>query len=101
MIYEIQFEGCDDFYIKKTARPFGVRFVEHVAVTRASTTAVGYELKYSSYTLVITTSLIFVREDEMFKRRVKRPSTHFVGLQYYTEMPGLRAPRDLPGCFVT
>ena len=32
MIYEVQLEGCDDFYIKKTARHCGVRFVEHVAV---------------------------------------------------------------------
>ena len=88
MIYEIQFEGCDNFYIKKTARHFGVRFVEHVAVTRASTAAIGDGLKCSGYTLDITTSLIFVREDEMFKRRVKRPSTHFLGLQYYTEMLG-------------
>ena len=82
MIYEILLEGCDDFYIKKTARHFGVRFVEHVCGG----------LKCSGYTLDITTSSIFVREDEMCKRRVKRPSTHFVGLQYYTEMLGYEPP---------
>ena len=91
MIYEIQFEGSDDFYIKKTARPFGVRFVEHVAVTRASITAVGDELKCSGYTLDITSSLIFLRE-EVFKRRVKRPSTHFLGLQHYTEIRATSSP---------
>ena len=40
VVYEIQCEGCDDFL----ARPFGVRFKEHVAITKASTRAVGDHL---------------------------------------------------------
>ena len=92
LIYKIQFELCDDFCIKKTARPFGVRFVEHVAVTRASTTTVGDDLECSGHTLDITSSLIFVREDEVFKRRVRRPSTRFVGLRHWTEIPCYELP---------
>ena len=26
VVYEIQCEGCKDFYLGETARPFGVRF---------------------------------------------------------------------------
>ena len=38
--------------------------MEHVAVTRASTAAIGDGLKCSGYTLDITTSLIVVRESK-------------------------------------
>ena len=46
MVYGNQWEGCDDFYIAERARPFGMRFMEHVAITRASTAAVGDHLKW-------------------------------------------------------
>ena len=46
MVYGNQWEGCDDFYIAERARPFGMRFKEHVAITRASTAAVGDHLKW-------------------------------------------------------
>ena len=55
VVYEIQCQACYDFYFEDTARSFGVRFKEHVTVTRASTTAVK-----------TTTSSILAGEDNMF-----------------------------------
>ena len=70
-VYEFQCEGCDGFYFGQTARPLGVRFKEHIAITRGSTTAVGDHLKLSGHTFDMSSSSILAREDDMFKRRVR------------------------------
>ena len=53
------------------ARPFGVRFREHVNSTRSSTTAVGDHLKNTRHMLDLSSSSIVVRENETFKRRIR------------------------------
>ena len=58
---EVQCDGCDDFCIGKTAGPFGMRFKEHVAITRASTKAVGDHLKLSGKTLYMSSLSILAR----------------------------------------
>ena len=69
---EVQCEGCDDFYIGETASPFGMRFKEHVAITRASTRAVGDHLKLSGrQTFDMSSFAILAREGDTFKRRVR------------------------------
>ena len=68
---EVQCEGCDDFCIGETASPFGTSFKEHVAITRASTTAVGDHLKLSGQTLDMSSFSILAREEDMFKRRAR------------------------------
>ena len=68
---EVQCEGCDDFYIEETASPFGMRFKEHVAITRASTTEVADHLKLSGHTLDMSSFSILAREGHTFKRRVR------------------------------
>ena len=69
---EVQCEGCDDFYIEETASPFGMRFKEHVAITRASTRAVGDHLKLSGrQTFDMSSFAILAREGDTFKRRVR------------------------------
>ena len=51
--YEIQNQGCHDFYIGRGegggAASSGVRFKEHIAITTASTTAVVNHLRCSGY----------------------------------------------------
>ena len=66
-------------------RPFGVRFKDHVAITKASTTAVGDHLKLSGHNLDMSSSLTLMSEEDMFKRKLGRPSKYFVGLQHLTE----------------
>ena len=66
-------------------RPFGVRFKDHVAITKASTTAVGDHLKLSGHNLDMSSSLTLMSEEDMFKRKLGRPSKYFVGLQHSTE----------------
>ena len=69
---KVQCKGCDDFCIGETASPFGMRFKEHVAITRASTTAVGDHLKLSGrQTFDMSSFSILTREEDMFKRRVR------------------------------
>ena len=48
-VYEIQFEGCDDFYIGEEARSSEVRFKERVPITTASITAVVDHLRCSGH----------------------------------------------------
>ena len=47
--YEIQNQGCDDFYVGRGAASSGMRFKEHIAITTASTTAVVDHLRCSGY----------------------------------------------------
>ena len=87
---EVQCKGCDDFCIGETAIPFGMRFKEHVAITRASTRVVGDHLKLSGrHTFDMSSFSILTGEEDMFKRRVTieigRPSKYFVGLQLWAE----------------
>ena len=69
---EVQCEGCDDFYIGETASPFGMRFKEHVAITKASTTTVGDHLKLSSQSLDMSSFSILAREEDMFERNIRK-----------------------------
>ena len=69
---EVQCKGCDDFCIGETAIPFGMRFKEHVAITRASTRVVGDHLKLSGrHTFDMSSFSILTGEEDMFKRRVR------------------------------
>ena len=69
---KIQCGDCEEVYIRETARPFGVRFREHVNSTRVSTTAVGNRLRNMRHVLNPSSSSIVVREDDTFKRRIRR-----------------------------
>ena len=73
VIYKIQCRDCEEIYIGETARPFGVRFIEHVSSTRLSMTAVGDHLWNTRHTLDLSSSSILVREKEndTFKRRIR------------------------------
>ena len=85
---EVQCEGCDDFCIGETASPFGTRFKEHVAITRASTTAVGDHLKLSGQTLDMSSFSILAREEDMFKRRVRE------AIEIFCQAPTLNRDAD-------
>ena len=50
---------------------FRVRFREHVNSTRASTTAVGDHLRNTRHVLDLSSSLVVVRENDTFKRRIR------------------------------
>lgn len=60
VVYEIQCERCHDFL----AIPFGVTFKEHVAITKASTRAVGDHLKRSGHISDMSSSFFDPRARE-------------------------------------
>ena len=72
VVYKIQCGDCEEAYIGETARPFGVRFREHVKSTRSSTTAVGDHLRNTRHALDLSSSSIVVRENNTFKRRIRK-----------------------------
>ena len=78
VVYEIQCEGCDDFL----ARPFGVRFKEHAAITKASTRAVGDHLKQSGCISDMSSSSILARRRTCSRKELGRSSKYFVGHQH-------------------
>ena len=71
VVYKIQCGDCEEGYIGETARPFGVRFREHVSSTRSSTTAVGDHLRNTRHALDLSSSSIVVKENETCKRRIR------------------------------
>ena len=71
VVYKIHCGDCEEAYIGEMARPFGVRFREHVNSTRSSTTAVGDHLRNTRHALDVSSSSIVVRENDTFKRRIR------------------------------
>ena len=103
--YEIQYQGCDDFYNwggggggEVAARRCGVRFKEHIAITTASTTAVVDHLRCSGYM-----HLGYQPRLDSCERRghvpLEWPSNIFSG-PYVTQGRWLRAPCHLSRHFV-
>ena len=81
--YEIQNQGCDDFYVGRGAASSGMRFKEHIAITTASTTAVVDHLRCSGYM-----HPGYQPRHDCCERRghvpLEWPSNIFAGLQRYT-----------------
>ena len=71
VVYKIQCGDCEEAYIGETARPFGVRFREHVNSTRSSTTAVNNHQRNTRRALDLSSSSVVVREKDTFKRRIR------------------------------
>ena len=71
VVYKIQCGDWEEVYIGETARPFGVRFREHVNSTRLSMTAVGDHLRNTRHPTDLSSSLIVLRKNDTFKRRIR------------------------------
>ena len=69
VVYKIQCRDREEVYIGETARPFGVRFREHVNSTRSSTTAVGDHLRNTRYALDL--SSLSGSWNDTFKTRIR------------------------------
>ena len=70
-----------------------MRFKEHVAITGASTTAVGDHIKLSGHTLDMSSSSILATEEDMFERRNRGAIEIFC--QRSTEDAGYELPRSI------
>ena len=90
---------CTKFSVRASdhflARPFGVRFKEHVAITKASTRAVGDHLKRSGHISNMSSSSILVRKEDMFKRRVREVIKIFCRVPTLKRDAGYEIPRSI------
>ena len=77
-----------------------MRFKEHVAITKASTRAVGDHLKRSGHISNMSSSSILARKEDMFKRRVREVIEIFCRVPTLNRDAGYEIPR-LSGRFDT
>ena len=88
---------CEEVYIGETARPFGVRFREHVNSTRVSMTAVGDHLR------IYMRCALCGKGRDTFKRKIREAiEIHFqdLTLNYDAgyELPAIYQPEDVLSC---
>ena len=72
-----------------------MRFKEHVAITKASTRAVGDHLKRSGHISNMSFSSILARKEDMFKRRVREVTEIFYWVPTLNRDAGYEIPRSI------